>query len=145
QELQKQQAVLAGQLQQSQRERDEATNELATANQENALLKSGRGFDELLKLRGEIGVLRQQQAGGDTNTPAQVMAQLMNNHAAEELARVQTLQKLKATYTPFAQKMNLSPEQTSQLYDLIAENEIKKREALAKLLSGDVDVETALQ
>ncbi|HEX4264822.1 MAG TPA: sigma-70 family RNA polymerase sigma factor [Verrucomicrobiae bacterium] len=146
--LQRQQAPLSAQIQQLQNERDDATNRLAAANEENALLKSGRGFDELLKLRSEVGMLRQQTVA-DTNTTGQTsgqtMAQMMNNSQAKELARVQIRQKLKGIYAPLVQKLNLSPEQTDQLYDLIVDNELKKKDTLTKLLSGDVDVDTALQ
>jgi hypothetical protein len=56
--LQSQQVPLTGQIQQLQRERDEATTQLASLADENARLK--RNPDELLKLRGLVGVLRTQ-------------------------------------------------------------------------------------
>ena len=56
--LQQQQALLAGQIQQLQGERDDAANRLAGLAGETA--KSNRDNNELLKLRGEVGVLRRQ-------------------------------------------------------------------------------------
>ncbi len=56
--LQSQQVPLSGQIQQLQRERDEATTRLASLVDENARLK--RNPDELLKLRSLVGVLRTQ-------------------------------------------------------------------------------------
>jgi RNA polymerase sigma factor (sigma-70 family) len=62
QTLQQEQAPLAEQIQKLQRERDEATNRLAELFAENARLKSHSNENELLKLRGEVGVLRAQLA-----------------------------------------------------------------------------------
>jgi len=73
QSLQQQQAPLAKQIQQLQGERDEATNRLAAVNEENARLKSGQNLAELLKLRGEVGMLRQK-----ANNLAQLLRDLQN-------------------------------------------------------------------
>lgn len=61
--LQQQQAPLAEQIQQLQRERDEATNRLASLLAENEQMKSGQNTKELLKLRGQVGQLRQELQG----------------------------------------------------------------------------------
>jgi RNA polymerase sigma factor (sigma-70 family) len=61
--LQQQQAPLAEQIQQLQRERDEATNRLASLFAENEQMKSGQNTKELLKLRGQVGQLRQELQG----------------------------------------------------------------------------------
>lgn len=58
QTLQQQQAPLAEQIQQLQTEHDEATKRIAWLNEE--LAKNEKNILELLKLRGEVGVLRQQ-------------------------------------------------------------------------------------
>jgi uncharacterized protein YlxW (UPF0749 family) len=55
QKLQAQQAPLAEQVQQLQAERDKATNQIAWLNEE--LARNEKNNLELLKLRGEIGVL----------------------------------------------------------------------------------------
>jgi len=62
QTLQQQQAPLAEQIAQLERERDEMANRLTTLQAENAQLKSNQNTAELLKLRGEVGVLRAQLA-----------------------------------------------------------------------------------
>ena len=58
--LQQQQAPFAKQIQQLQRERDDATSQLAGLLAENAQLKSNSNENELLKLRGEVSLLRQR-------------------------------------------------------------------------------------
>lgn len=60
QNFQQQQNLLSDQLTQLQRERDAATNQLAGLLAENAQLKSNSNENELLKLRGEVGVLHAQ-------------------------------------------------------------------------------------
>jgi RNA polymerase sigma factor (sigma-70 family) len=61
--LQQQQAALAEQIRQLQRDRDEATNRLGTLFAENERMKSVSNVAELLKLRGEVGQLRQEMQG----------------------------------------------------------------------------------
>jgi RNA polymerase sigma factor (sigma-70 family) len=58
--LQQQQAQWAGQIQQLQRERDEATNALAVVEAENLQLQSDQSEVELLRLRDEVTRLRNQ-------------------------------------------------------------------------------------
>jgi cell division protein FtsB len=65
QTLEQQQAPLAEQNKQLQRECDEATNRLADLLAENARLKSSSNAAELLRLRGEVGVLRAQLASAN--------------------------------------------------------------------------------
>ena len=60
QALRQQQAPLVEQVQQLQKERDSATNQLAGLNQD--LIKANKNHLELLKLRGEVGMLRSQFA-----------------------------------------------------------------------------------
>jgi RNA polymerase sigma factor (sigma-70 family) len=69
QTLQQQQAPLAEQIRQLQRERDDATNRLANLLAENEQLKSNPREMELLKLRGEVTQLRTANAQNDSNDP----------------------------------------------------------------------------
>jgi RNA polymerase sigma factor (sigma-70 family) len=61
QTLQQQQAPLAEQIQELQRERDDATNQVAALLAENAQLKSNSNENELLKLRGEVTQLQNEE------------------------------------------------------------------------------------
>ncbi|HEU6446892.1 MAG TPA: sigma-70 family RNA polymerase sigma factor [Verrucomicrobiae bacterium] len=72
--LQRQQNSLSDRLAQLQRERDEATNQLAGVLAENAQLKSGSNQNELLRLRGEVTQLKTANAQNDSNDPADVAA-----------------------------------------------------------------------
>jgi RNA polymerase sigma factor (sigma-70 family) len=58
QTLQDQQAALAGQIERLQRERDDATNQLTLLARE--IAKLNRNNSELLKLRGQVGMLKNQ-------------------------------------------------------------------------------------
>lgn len=73
QTLQQAQAPLAEQNQQLQRERDAATNRLAGLLAENSRLKSNPNQNELLKLRGENTVLRNEAAKSDDPFVKQVL------------------------------------------------------------------------
>ena len=77
QTLQQQQAPLAEQIQQLQRERDNATKRLAELQAENEQLKSNRNTAELLKLRGEVARLR-NEANDPTDASAKALAAKMN-------------------------------------------------------------------
>jgi RNA polymerase sigma factor (sigma-70 family) len=86
---QQQQAPLTTQLQELQSERDAATNRLAELHAENLRLKSNSREQELLKLRGEIGLLRQQNL--ELKQPMQVLAVAPNQahlrHSTNIVAR----------------------------------------------------------
>jgi RNA polymerase sigma factor (sigma-70 family) len=84
QTLQQQQAPLAEQIRQLQRERDDATNRLASWQAENEQLKSGQNTAELLKLRGEVARLRvTAQASKETSDPFTQSVLALASQAAE--------------------------------------------------------------
>ncbi len=145
-QLEFQSQSLSAHAQKLQRERDEAKAELASVSEENARLKSGQNLAELLKLRGEVGVLRDQSASADSNSvPANAMAKLMDSSTSKELSRVKMHELLKYRYAPLLAQLNLSPDDGEKFYNLIIDNEIKKKELLAQLLRGDLNVDSALQ
>jgi len=144
QTLRQQQEPLAGQIQQLQREKEEAAKQLSVLADEIQTVKGNSS--ELPKLRNEVGMLRQQSALNQANatTSGEAMAKLMNDPSALELARVQIQQKVKAFYTPLTKSLNISPETTDNLFKLITDNEMKKKGMYVQLLNGDINVETAL-
>jgi RNA polymerase sigma factor (sigma-70 family) len=84
QTLQQEQAPLAEQIQKLQRERDEATNRLAELFAENARLKSHSNENELLKLRGEVGVLRAQLASAKSLAAKPDLTALPSSYATND-------------------------------------------------------------
>ena len=62
--------------------------QLAALNEENARLKSGQNQSELLKLRGQVGALRQQlvSAEAKANTFSSSLNKIMADPAMKELS-----------------------------------------------------------
>lgn len=146
QALQQQQAQITSELQQLQGHRDEATNRLAGLLEKNSGFRSNPEQRELLKLRGLVGALRQELlSAAKTNSLANTLANLVSDPAQKELARVQIRQALKVRYAAFIQSEGLSPAASDKLIELITQNEVDKKERLAGVVRGDVDVPTALQ
>jgi hypothetical protein len=85
QTLQQQLVPLAEQNQQLQRERDDRTNQLTGLLADNSRLKSNPNHNELLKLRGEVGRLRQETT--EAKTPITHDAVEARYKNAQELAR----------------------------------------------------------
>ena len=79
-QLEEQQAPLAGQIRQLQRERDEATNELAAVAAENLQLQSDQSETELLRLRDEVTRLQNQVNHSAENATFSPKWQNWNNH-----------------------------------------------------------------
>ncbi|MDB6029382.1 MAG: polymerase, sigma-24 subunit, subfamily [Verrucomicrobiales bacterium] len=114
QTLQQQQAPLAAQLQQLQRERDEATNRLSAVNTEVAQLKSGQRQNELLKLRGEVGTLRRQVfAEAKSNATSSSLEKMLADPdpVTKELINQQAWREIKLRFAELFQELKLSPEQ----------------------------------
>ena len=74
QTLQQQQAPLAEQIRQLQKERDDATNRLTDLLAENSRLKTSPHETELLRLRGEVTQLRTANAQNHSNDPTEQAA-----------------------------------------------------------------------
>jgi RNA polymerase sigma factor (sigma-70 family) len=115
--LQQQQAPLSEQILQLQREHDDATNRLALMTSE--LAKARKNPSEVLKLRGEVGQLRQEKAiAGDKS----VLNKLTADPATKKLIREQQKAGMSAIYSDFVKKMKLSPDQAEKFNDLLADN-----------------------
>jgi hypothetical protein len=109
--------ALSDQAQDLQRERDRATNALAALVTEDALGK--KGPNEVLKLRGEVGRLRQENAQiSSTNALSKATA----NPEARKILRDTQKLGMGTIYKAFAQKMKLAPDQTDKLNDLLADH-----------------------
>jgi hypothetical protein len=114
--LQQQQAPLAGQLQQLRRERDDATNRLAALTDELARLK--KNPSEVLALRGEVGVLRQEKAFAEAESAA---GKAVADPETRKTIREHNKMVASGLYSGLAKRLKLTPEQTGQFNDLLAD------------------------
>jgi RNA polymerase sigma factor (sigma-70 family) len=115
--LQQQQAPLAAQVQQLQSDRDDATNRLASLATELARQKNSP--NEVLKLRGEVGQLRQEKAIiGEKSALSQVTA----NPETRKMIRDQQKMGMSAIYANFTKNLKLPPDQADKFNDMLADN-----------------------
>ena len=117
QALQQQQTPLAGQLQQLRRERDDATNRLAALTDELARVK--KNPSEVLKLRGEMGALRQEKAAADSQSAA---SKAVADPETRKTIREHNKMVVSGIYSDLAKRLKLTPGQTGQLNDLLADH-----------------------
>ena len=127
QSLQEQQAPLTAQIQQLQQERDQASNQLAGLRDENARLKSGSNTTELLKLRGQVGTLRQRAAANEakSNPPASGLDKMMSDPAMKEFIRQAQKDKIQSMYADLFKELKLTPDQTDQFLNLLCDHAAK--------------------
>jgi RNA polymerase sigma factor (sigma-70 family) len=134
--FQRQQAALADQVGQLQKERDEATNRLAAIGNEAVRAKADTG--ELLKLRGEVGRLRNELAQKKGNSTTEPIA-----FAGKELNRLM-MAKQKAAWTNDAleeiekmkEKLGLSAEQERAIRQIWLANIDPKAELMVAQTEG---------
>lgn len=115
-EQQTREKMLSLQIQQLQQERDQASNELASAKEENATLKNRP--TELLKLRGENGVLRDQKAQLGATT---AISKMTATPEARQLLHDQQQVGMGMIYKSLANQMKLTPDQTEKFDSLLAD------------------------
>ena len=139
QTLQQRQAPLKEQIQQLTHERDEAKSLLADAQEQAARAKPGSNTGEVLRLRGEVGVLRQRVASSEakSNPPTSGAAQWMSNPSMAEYMRHAAAEKIKSLYAPLFQELNLTPEQRDQFGQLFGDRATNFFAKLAAMPQGD--------
>jgi RNA polymerase sigma factor (sigma-70 family) len=123
QALQQQQAPLNEQIQQLQRERDAAKTGLAAAQAQLAKSKPGSNTGELLRLRGEVGTLRQRVASGEPKAggPSNGASKWMSDPHMAEYMRQAAADKVKSLYAPLFQELKLTPEQKEKFGQLFGD------------------------
>ncbi len=91
--------------------------------EENARLKSGQNAAELLKLRGQVGVLRQRAAASEAHaaSPSSGLAKLMNDPAMKEYLRQAQMDKIRSMYSDLFKELKLTPEQTDKFLQLFTD------------------------
>jgi len=108
---------LSNEMRELQREHDRATNALAALTAENAALK--KNPSDVLRLRGEVGRLRQENA---TMGSGSALSKVTANADSKKLLRDQQKLGMGMIYKGFAKQMNLTKEQTDKLNDLLADH-----------------------
>jgi RNA polymerase sigma factor (sigma-70 family) len=124
QSLQQQQAPLAEQnrqlqraREQLQRERDDATNQLAALTDK--LAGGKQKPSEVLKLRGEVGVLLQEKAA---TAGQSAVSKAVTDPDTRKALRDEQKMGMTALYSDLAKRLNLTPDQAGQLNDLLADH-----------------------
>jgi RNA polymerase sigma factor (sigma-70 family) len=123
QTLEQERVPLTAQIQALEQERNHATKQVAALTEEVARLKSGQETAELLKLRGQVGALRQKAAAnaGKTNLPTTGLAKMMSDPAMKEFLRKAQMEKIHSLYADLFKELKLTPEQTSQFLEVFTE------------------------
>ena len=109
-------ATLRAQVEILTKERDGASNELASLKEENTALKNRP--TEVLKLRGEVGTLQDQKARLDATT---AISRMTSTPEARQLLHDQQKAGMGAAYKQLAKDLKLTPDQTDKLNNLLAD------------------------
>ena len=121
QKLQQQQAPLAEQIQQLQNDRDNSTNRLADLLAENSRLASNSNQNELLKLRGQVGVLRAQASQQAKLKREPSIADITNSSPMQEILKSSVAASFDKVYGKLFADLKLSPDQVSSLKQLLSD------------------------
>jgi len=133
---QERQAALSQKTRQLERERDAATAALAAVADEDAARK--KNPNEVMKLRGEVGRLRQENAQlGSSNALSKATA----TPEARKILRDAQKVGMGVIYKGLAQQAKLTPEQTAQLNDLLADHIMKNVDHITTSLRDKLPLE----
>ena len=117
QRLHQQLVPLTAQVQQLQHERDRATNRLSAVSTELATVS--KQPTEVFKLRGQVGVLRQEK---DAQGSKSALSKITADPETRKVMREQQKAGMSFLYAELAKRLQLQPEQTGQLNDLLADH-----------------------
>ena len=109
-------APLTEQVRQLQKERDAGTNRLAAVATELASVKAQP--TEVHKLRGQVGVLRQER---DAIGSKSALSKITADPETRKMMREQQKAGMSFLYTELAKNLNLTPEVKGQFQDLLAD------------------------
>ncbi len=129
--LQQQQAPLNEQLRQLQQDQSDASNRVAALSAELARAKSSTNRNEVMKLRGEVGQLRQEKAIAGEQS---VLNKLTANPATKKLIHDQQKMGMSVIYAGFAKQLKLTPEQTDKFNDMLADNVMNNIDLITQAL-----------
>ncbi|MEO6435137.1 MAG: sigma-70 family RNA polymerase sigma factor, partial [Tepidisphaeraceae bacterium] len=114
--LQREQTSLGAQVQQLERERDTATRSLADARQDLAEMK--KVPSDLLRLRGQVGVLREEKAAMGSKS---ALNKITADPETRKLMREQQKMGMSAIYNELAKRLKLTDETKEQFNNLLAD------------------------
>lgn len=139
-QLERQHASLSEQLQQAQSERDTARSRVATA-PPSAPAQEKANSSELLKLRGQVGVLRQEKTDLGSKSP---LSKVTADPETRTVMRSQQKAAMSALYSGLAKSQNWTPEVKGQFDDLLADGimdgiDLITRSLHEKRSRGEVD------
>jgi len=129
QNLQQQQLPLKAQIQQALKERDEASNQLASIRKKTEVARQAPA--EVLKLRGEVGTLRQEKQVAAEKSP---LNKITANPETKKLLHDQQKMGMGLIYKGLAKNLNLTPEMTDKLNELLADNIMDKVDLVTQAL-----------
>ena len=112
-----------------QRERDDATNRLAALTDELARVK--KNPSEVLKLRGEVGVLRHEKT---TIASQSAISRATADPETRKAMRDQNKLTMSGVYFELAKHLKLTPEQTGQFNDLLADHIMDNMDLITQAL-----------
>jgi RNA polymerase sigma factor (sigma-70 family) len=116
-------------LQQLQRERDDAANRLATVSAE--LARAKKIPSEVVKLRGEVGALRQEKVNAGSQS---ALSKLTANPETRKAMRDQQKMSMTAIYSDLVKRLKLTPEQSGQFNDLLADHVMDSTDLITQAL-----------
>lgn len=128
QALRKQQTPLAREIQELRRERDDATNRLAAMGTESATKKNS---PDVLRLRGEVGRLRQEKLNMSTNS---ALNKITANPETKKLLREQQKLGMGIIFKDLAERLKLAPELSGKLNDLLADHVMENIDLITTVL-----------
>ena len=134
QALQKQQAPLANQFRQLQRERDDATNRLAGLLAEILRLKSNPNQSELLKLRGQVTALSADATKRSQSDNS--LADMAKSPQMREFMKTAMASSVDKIYAKLFADLHLTPDQESALKQLLISKTTAGMDAGTDMLSG---------
>ena len=127
--LQQQHAPLAAQIEQLQRNRDAATRQIAALTDK--LASTNKSPSEILKLRGQVGVLRQEKAEIGSKS---ALSKITADPETRKAMREQQKMGMSVIYGDFVKRLKLAPEPAGQLKDLLADSVMDNIDVITQAL-----------
>jgi len=120
--LQESQRALTKQVEASRRESDNTSNRLAALAAEKEMVKVEQPSPEILKLRGQVGSLRQTVSSmSASNAPKSGLAHMMSDPAMRDYIHQVQAKMIQERYEPLLKELQLSPENREKFTQVIGE------------------------